>query len=135
MTRKHTRSVGDALTEIRVAINQLVDKRDAARDQFVATIRKAMNEPTGDKEETLHILADHGVNRPLAKKAVELAEGRGKRFTIWSVVDALTQLSRDSNMPRAAWKQTRGPQHCWPSQRSYVPILRHKPCATACRAS
>jgi hypothetical protein len=96
VTRKHTRSVGDALTDIRVAINQLVEKRDAARDQFVATIRKAMNEPTGDKEETLHILADHGVNRPLAKKAVELAEARGQRFTIWSLVDALTQLSRDS---------------------------------------
>jgi len=96
VTRKHTRSVGDALTEIRMAIGALVEKRDAARDQFVATIRKAMNEPTGDKEETLHILADHGVNRPLAKKAVELAQSRGQRFTIWSLVDSLTQLSRDS---------------------------------------
>ena len=55
-----------------------------------------MHEPTGDKVETLHILADQGVNRQLAKGAVELAEGRGKRFTIWSMVDALTQLARDA---------------------------------------
>ena len=96
VSRKHTRSVGDALTEIRLAISQLVDRRDSARDQFAALIRKAMAEPTGDKEETLHILADHGVNRQLARKAVELTESRGKRFTIWSMVDALTQLSRDS---------------------------------------
>jgi hypothetical protein len=44
----------------------------------------------------LHILSDQGINRQLAKKAVELAEGRGKRLTIWSIVDALTQLSRDT---------------------------------------
>ena len=55
-----------------------------------------MAEPTGDKEETLHILSDQGVNRQLAKKAVELAQSQGKPFTIWSMVDALTQLSRDS---------------------------------------
>jgi hypothetical protein len=97
VARKHTRSVGDALTEIRITINQLVDRRDAARDQFVALIRKAMAEPTGDREETLHILSDHGINRPLAKKAVELAESRGQRFSIWTMVDALTQLSRDSH--------------------------------------
>ena len=96
VSRKHTRNVGDALSEIRMAIGQLVERRDAARDQFALLLRKAMAEPTGDKEETLHILADHGVSRQLAKKAVELAEGRGKRFTIWSMVDALTQLSRDS---------------------------------------
>ncbi len=96
VTRKHTRNVGDALTEIRMAITQLVDRRDATRDQFTAVIRKAMQEATGDKEETLHLLTDQGVNRQLAKKAVELAESRGKRFTIWSMVDALTQLSRDS---------------------------------------
>lgn len=96
LTRKHTRNVGDALTEIRMAIAQLVDRRDAARDQFAAIVQEAMAEPTGDKEETLHILANQGVNRQLAKKAIELAESRGKRFTIWSMVDALTQLSRDS---------------------------------------
>ncbi|MBI3468293.1 MAG: DUF932 domain-containing protein [Planctomycetes bacterium] len=96
VTRKHTRSVGDALTEIRLAISTLVDRRDIARDQFASTIRKAMAEPTGDKEETLHILADHGVNRQLAKRAVEMVATQGKRFTIWSLVDALTQLSRDS---------------------------------------
>jgi len=97
VNRKHTRGVGDALAEIRSAIAQLVERRDAARDQFAATVRKAMEATTGDKEETLAFLSKYDINRQLAKKAVELAEGRGKRFTIWSMVDALTQLSRDSN--------------------------------------
>jgi hypothetical protein len=96
VSRKHTRSVGDALTEIRMAIDTLVDRRDSARDQFAAVIRKAMAEPTGDKDETLHILTEHGLNRLVAKRAVELAQSRGQRFTIWSMVDALTQLSRDT---------------------------------------
>jgi len=96
MNRKHTRGVGDALTEIRTAIARLVERRDAARDQFTALIRKAMAEPTGDRDETLSILADQGINRAIAKKAVDLAVSRGQRFTIWSMVDALTQLSRGS---------------------------------------
>ena len=79
-----------------MAINQLVDRRDAARDQFSATVRKAMEAATGDKEETLAFLSKYDINRQLAKKAVELAESRGRRFTVWSMVDALTQLSRDS---------------------------------------
>jgi len=96
VTRKHTRNVGDALTEIRMAMAQLVDRRDAARDQFAGVVRKAMEATTGDKEETLAFLSKYDVNRQLAKKAVELAESRGKRLTIWSMVDALTQFSRDA---------------------------------------
>lgn len=96
VARKHTRSVGDALTEIRLAIGQLVDRRDQNRDRFAALIRKAMEAATGTRGDSLKLLGDRGINRKLAERAVELAETRGQRFTVWSLVDALTQLSRES---------------------------------------
>ncbi|CAN5915249.1 hypothetical protein BH23PLA1_BH23PLA1_40080 [soil metagenome] len=94
-TRKHTGKVGEALGDIRRIVEQLVQKRDARRDGFVTVMKKAMEERFGeDAEEVLKALAKHGINRSLAKRAIELAEKQG-RFTIFALVDALTQLSRE----------------------------------------
>ena len=40
------------------------------------------------------MLAQHGVSRGLAKQATEIAQEQG-RFTIFSLVDALTRLTRE----------------------------------------
>lgn len=94
-SRKHTRSVGSGLHEIRNIVDALVQKRDARKDGFVAVIRKAMDETLGsDAEEVLSVLTKKGITRSLAKKALEIAQEQG-RFTIWSVVDALTRMARD----------------------------------------
>lgn len=94
-TRKHTGKVGEALGDIRRIVAQLVEQRDARRDGFVTVMKKAMEEKLGeDAEEVLKALSKHGINRSLAKRAIELAEKQG-RFTIFALVDALTQLSRE----------------------------------------
>jgi hypothetical protein len=93
-TRKHTGKVGEALSDIRRIIEQLVATRDARRDGFVAAIRKAMETSLGDDaEEVLKALAKHGIPKGLAKEAITSASARG-RFTIFALVDALTRSSR-----------------------------------------
>lgn len=92
-TRKHTAKVGDGLSEIRRIIASLVEKRDARKDGFYQAIQKAMASATGDAEETLKLILKQGINRKVAKQALELAQQQG-RFTIFSVVDALTRLSQ-----------------------------------------
>ncbi len=93
-SRKHTASVGDALTDIRRHVEQLVAKRDERRDGFVAAVRKAMGTTLGaDTESALKELAKHGFPKGLAAEALKLAEKDG-RFTIFAVVDALTKLSQ-----------------------------------------
>ena len=92
-SRKHTASVTESLDEMRRLIESLVRKRDERKDAFAKVIAKAMQETLGeDAEEALKRLAEHGVNRRLAKQALEIARQRG-RFTIFSLVDALTRLS------------------------------------------
>jgi histone H3/H4 len=96
VTRKHTGKVGEALADIRRVIEQLVAKRDARRDGFVTVIRRAMAEKLGDDaDEVLKVLAKEGVGKALAKRAVEAARSGG-RFTVFSVVDALTRLAGES---------------------------------------
>ena len=95
-TRKHTAHVSEGLGEIRAMIEAIVAKRDARKDGFVAVIRKAMEAKLGsDADEALKELCKHGITRNAAKDAIELAREKG-RFTIWSVVDALTRLSQKS---------------------------------------
>lgn len=92
-SRKHTAKVSDGLFDIRRIIEGLVQKRDARKDGFVAVIRKAMAEKLGDDaEEVLKVLNRQGITRNVAKQALALAERQG-RFTVWSLVDALTRLS------------------------------------------
>lgn len=93
ITRKHTGKVVEALADIRRAVEQLVEKRDARRDGFVTVIRRAMETTLGDDaDEALKVISQQGIGKTLAKHAVELAQAQG-RFTVFSVVDALTRLA------------------------------------------
>jgi len=94
--RKHTARVSEGLSQIREIIERLVEKRDARKDGFAKVVSTAMREKLGDDaEECLKVLNRQGITRGLAKKALELAGQKGA-FTVWSVVDALTQISRES---------------------------------------
>lgn len=93
LTRKHTAGVGNVLADIRRALDALVARRDERRDGFVKVIGKAMREKLGDDaEDVLKELARNGIPRGLAKEALEIAKQQG-RFTIFSLVDALTRIS------------------------------------------
>ncbi len=95
-TRKHTANVHSAHDEIRRILGNITSKRDERRDGFVQVIRKAMRERIGmEDEEALKFLAQHDINRSLAQAALKIACREG-RFTIFSLVDALTQLSQRS---------------------------------------
>jgi hypothetical protein len=94
-SRKHTASVSESLDEVRRLIEALVEKRDARKDAFAKVVAQAMQKSLGeDAEEAMKNLAGHGINRGLAKQALEIARQKG-RFTIFSLVDALTRLSGD----------------------------------------
>ncbi len=94
-SRKHTASVTNSLDELRRMVEALVAKRDQRKDGFVKVVAKAMQQSLGeDADEVLKILAGRGINRTVAKQALEIARQRG-RFTIFSLVDALTRLSGD----------------------------------------
>lgn len=93
-TRKHTAKVGDGLTEIRRIIESLVEKRDQRRDGFVRVLTRATSETLGaDAESATKELLKHGIPRHLAQDAIEIARQQG-RFTIFSLVDALTRLTQ-----------------------------------------
>jgi predicted GNAT family acetyltransferase len=94
-SRKHTANVGEALAEIRRLIHRLVQRRDERRDSFAKVIAKAMSTTLGsDDDEVSKLLAKHGIGRNLAKEALESAKRTG-RFTIFSVVDALTRQATE----------------------------------------
>jgi hypothetical protein len=92
-SRKHTANVRDALSDIREIMHRLVLKRDSRRDKFADVIRKAMKAHLGSEdEEAIKLLTRHDIPKSLAKEALDIARSNG-RFTIFSVVDALTRLS------------------------------------------
>ncbi len=93
LTRKHTAGVADVLPDIRRSLQALVARRDERRDGFVKVIGRAMREKLGDDaDEVLKTLAKNGIPRHYAKQAIDLAREQG-RFTIFSLVDALTRLA------------------------------------------
>lgn len=93
-TRKHTANVHDGLSEIRRHIETLVAKRDERRDGFARVMAKAMQETLGSDGDTVVAeLTKNGIPRGLAAKAMEIARQQG-RFTIYSLVDALTRLTQ-----------------------------------------
>jgi len=95
-TRKHTGRVRDALGAIRAGIERLVEKRDARKDGFAKVISKAMETRyADDAEEAVRFLNNSGFAKTLAARAVEVARRDGA-LTLWSVVDALTQLAREA---------------------------------------
>lgn len=94
VVRKHTASVGNALTDIRRTLDSLIAARDQRRDGFVAVVQKAMRERLGsDSEEATKNLLKHGIPRGLAKQALEIARQKGA-FTIFAIVDAITRLAQ-----------------------------------------
>jgi hypothetical protein len=83
--------------DVRRIIETLVAKRDERRDGFAKVVHKAMKELLGtDADEVRKLLAQRGISRSLAKQATEIAAEKG-RFTIFSLVDALTRLTREVN--------------------------------------
>lgn len=95
-TRKHTARVQDGLSDIRRIIEGLVTKRDARRDGFYRTIKRAMEVNLGDDaEKVLAVVTKQGVTRQAATRALQIAQQQG-RFTIWSMVDALTRIAGES---------------------------------------
>ena len=95
-TRKHTGKVDESLIEIRRVIEQLVTRRDARKDEFARVIAKAMEEKVGPTAEDARLfLFKHGISRSTVKQAVDRVSEQGIPFTIWSLVDALTQLTGD----------------------------------------
>jgi len=92
-SRKHTARVRDFLDVTRQTVAQLVEKRDARRDGFARVLERAMREKLGeDAEAVMTQLQKHGIPKDLGKTAIEMA--RGSNFTIFSLVDALTQLTQ-----------------------------------------
>jgi histone H3/H4 len=92
-SRKHTANVAESLREIRRIIAQLVEKRDERRDGFARVMKKAFETRLGDDaEDVAKVLFKHCIPRDLAKRALALAERQG-RFTIFSLVDALTRVA------------------------------------------
>ena len=72
----------------------LVEKRDQRRDGFVRVLTRAMSQTLGaDAESATKELLKHGIPRNLAHDAIEIARQQG-RFTIFSLVDALTRLTQ-----------------------------------------
>ena len=64
ITRKHTAGVHDALRDVRIAIENLVTKREERRDGFVRVMKKAMTETLGtDAEEVEKVLQQKGIQR------------------------------------------------------------------------
>ena len=95
-SRKHTANVHDCLAEVRRIIESLVAKRDERRDSFVRVLKKAMETSLGDEaDDVLKELSKRGIPRDLARRSLEVAKEHG-RFTIFSVVDALTRLTQES---------------------------------------
>ena len=93
-TRKHTGNVGESLTDIRRLIEQLVAKRAVRQEGFSKTIGKAMQERVvADGDEAAKLLFKQGIPRHLVKPAITLIASQGKAFTLWTLVDALTQLT------------------------------------------
>jgi hypothetical protein len=106
-TRRHTGAADTAFTEIRRLIEALVEKRDGRKDAFASVIAKAMKTRYGhDAEDVTKQLVDAGFVRTLATRAAAIAEEKG-RFSIWSIVDALTQLSREHAFAAAGARRTR----------------------------
>jgi hypothetical protein len=94
-TRRHTGDVDTAFTEIRRIIEALVSNRDSRKDAFASVIAKAMKTRYGhDAQDVTEQLVDAGFVKTLAKRAAAIAEKKGC-FSVWAVVDALTQMSRE----------------------------------------
>ncbi len=105
-TRKHTANVRDALSEIRIMLDNLSAVRNRRKDSFAAMIQKAMTERLGsDADEVTKVLLAERIPRQLIKEALEIARAQGA-FTIFAMVDALTKLSQKPDVARLRFRST-----------------------------
>jgi len=96
LKRKHTGNVSESLEEIGRVISDLVAKRDARKDEFAKVVAKAMKQKVGkDSSEAAEFLTKHGISPSMVKKAVDIIAAQGAAFTLWALVDALTQLTSE----------------------------------------
>lgn len=93
--RRHTGNIRESLDQIKTIIERLVQKRDSRKDGFAIVLQKSMQERVGDKEETTKFLSKHGINRSLVTRAVKQIGDSGQQFTLWNLVDVLTQLTQE----------------------------------------
>ena len=91
-TRKHTGNVRESLNEVRRLIELQAARRDERRDSFAVVVRKAMHEKLGDEaEDVMKTLQKHDLGKEAVARAVKQLGECGKPFTLWNLVDALTQ--------------------------------------------
>ena len=91
-TRKHTGNVRESLNEVRRLIELQAAKRDARKDGFAAVVRKAMQEQLGsDAEKVSKMLLKHDLGKEAVARALTQLGQAGKPFTLWNLVDCLTQ--------------------------------------------
>jgi len=96
-SRKHTRSVGNGLDDIRRIIDGFTARRDQRIDGFAKAITSAMKTKLGDDaEKVLKILQNNTIPRNLAKRALEACTESGERFTIFAIVDQLTRFAQEA---------------------------------------
>jgi hypothetical protein len=58
-------------------------------------IAKAMQSQVGDSDEAVKLLVKHGITRSLVSRAVAKIGDERRSFTIFTLVDALTQLTQE----------------------------------------
>ncbi|MBX9623544.1 MAG: hypothetical protein K2X82_06995, partial [Gemmataceae bacterium] len=93
----HTAKVDEAVPTIKALVARLARKRDERRDTFVRVLKRAAGAVLGaDADEALKALTRHGIPAGLGRLACEQCHQQGKRFTIFALVDALTQLNREA---------------------------------------
>jgi hypothetical protein len=74
-------------------IEKLVTQRDRRRDGFAGVMKKAFETRLGEQaDDVAKVLSQNGIPRDLAKRALAMAQEQG-RFTIFSIVDALTRIA------------------------------------------
>ncbi len=93
--RRHTGNVHQSLAEMQTIIQNLVNRRDARKDGFATVLKKAMQERVSDSEAAKKLLSKHGITRSLITRAVKQIGDAGRPFTLWTLVDVLTQLTED----------------------------------------
>ena len=93
--RKHTGNVTESLNEIKRIVEILVERRNVRQTGFANVVARAMQERVGDADETSKFLAKRGISRSLTSQAIQQLSNFGKPFTLWTLVDALTQLTQE----------------------------------------
>ena len=92
-TRKHTANVGDAFGQIRIILDDFAKKRAERKDGFMDAVEAAMQAKLpDDADKVIAMLKKQGIPQHWSKEATSMAMKKGA-VTLWSIVDALTQLA------------------------------------------